>query len=91
MRRKVEILSPANSTQAQMANNKKNLHLTRQAERALRQPFSKTFQIIDKQLTFYYVFCEMKMLTTKLLHKLQIDYETVKDRFKMILLTKATK
>ena len=36
LRRKVEILSPANSAQGQITNNKKNLHLTRQAERALK-------------------------------------------------------
>ena len=46
LRRKVEILSPANSSQDQSVNNKKNLHLTRQAERALKTTFleAKLFQ-----------------------------------------------
>ncbi len=36
LRRKVEILSPANPNINVAANEKKNLHLTRQAERALK-------------------------------------------------------
>ncbi|MBT8273587.1 MAG: ATP-dependent Clp protease ATP-binding subunit, partial [Bacteroidia bacterium] len=36
LRRKVEILSPANPNAGVSANDKKNLHLTRQAERALK-------------------------------------------------------
>ncbi len=38
LRKKVEILSPANSVGVQN-NDKKNLHLTRQAERALKTTF----------------------------------------------------
>jgi ATP-dependent Clp protease ATP-binding subunit ClpC len=38
LRKKVEILSPANPN-ADRNNEKKNLHLTRQAERALRNHF----------------------------------------------------
>lgn len=38
LRRKVEILSPANPSFTQ-AQNKQNLHLTRQAERALKTTF----------------------------------------------------
>ena len=46
LRRKVEILSPANTTTAVANNEKKNLHLTRQAERALKTTFleAKLFQ-----------------------------------------------
>lgn len=46
LRRKVEILSPANPSLAAIANEKKNLHLTRQAERALKTTFleAKLFQ-----------------------------------------------
>ena len=36
LRRKVEILSPANPDISYSSNEKKNLHLTRQAERALK-------------------------------------------------------
>ena len=39
LRRKVEILSPANPESAVVSNDKKNLHLTRQAERALKTTF----------------------------------------------------
>lgn len=40
LRKKVEILSPANPN-ADISNEKKNLHLTRQAERALKTTFWK--------------------------------------------------
>ena len=40
LRNKVEILSPANTTDIQN-NDKKNLHLTRQAEKDLKQNFLK--------------------------------------------------
>ena len=88
LRRKVEILSPANSAQNQMANNKKNLHLTRQAERALKTTFleAKLFQNPSIN-TAHLLLCILRNEndpTTKLLHKLQIDYETVKDQFKLI-------
>ena len=48
LRRKVEILSPANPNPA-LGNDKKNLHLTRQAERALKTTFleAKVFQILS--------------------------------------------
>jgi len=39
LRRKVEILSPANPNLSLQNNDKKNLHLTRQAERALKTTF----------------------------------------------------
>ena len=46
LRRKVEILSPANPNVVDLSNEKKNLHLTRQAERALKTTFleAKLFQ-----------------------------------------------
>jgi ATP-dependent Clp protease ATP-binding subunit ClpC len=46
LRKKVEILSPPNSDSSFTANSKKNLHLTRQAERALKTTFleAKLFQ-----------------------------------------------
>lgn len=88
LRRKVEILSPPNSSPDQMANNKKNLHLTRQAERALKTTFleAKLFQNPSIN-TAHLLLCILRNEndpTTKLLHKLQVDYETVKDQFKLI-------
>ena len=46
LRRKVEILNPASIDDNQTLNDKKNLHLTRQAERALKTTFleAKLFQ-----------------------------------------------
>ena len=46
LRRKVEILSPANPNISAQGNEKKNLHLSRQAERALKTTFleAKLFQ-----------------------------------------------
>ena len=39
LRRKIEILSPANPTNSPEPQHKTNLHLTRQAERALKTTF----------------------------------------------------
>src|SRR5690606_36450168 len=46
LRRKVEILSPSNLSVGVSATDKRNLHLTRQAERALKTTFleAKLFQ-----------------------------------------------
>src|SRR5690554_5954737 len=46
LRRKVEILNPADPQNHNLPNDKKNLHLTRQAERALKTTFleAKLFQ-----------------------------------------------
>ncbi|KOS05346.1 Clp protease ClpC [Flavobacterium akiainvivens] len=84
LRKKVEILSPANPT-AERNNEKKNLHLTRQAERALRTTFleAKVFQSTSIS-TAHLLLCILRNEndpTTKLLNKLKIDYETVKEQF----------
>ena len=84
LRKKVEILSPANPN-AERNNEKKNLHLTRQAERALRTTFleAKVFQSTSIS-TAHLLLCILRNEndpTTKLLNKLKIDYETVKDQF----------
>ncbi|MBG6132672.1 ATP-dependent Clp protease ATP-binding subunit ClpA [Aquimarina sp. EL_35] len=56
LRRKVEILSPANPNIAVASNEKKNLHLTRQAERALKTTFWKLsyFKVL---LLILLIFC----------------------------------
>jgi len=89
LRRKVEILSPANPIHDLEPNHKKNLHLTRQAERALKTTFleAKLFQSTSIN-TAHLLLCILRNEndpTTKLLHKLQVDYETVKDQFKFML------
>ncbi|NHM01239.1 ATP-dependent Clp protease ATP-binding subunit [Flavobacterium difficile] len=82
LRKKVEILSPANPN-GNVNNDKKNLHLTRQAERALKYTFleAKVFNTTSIS-TALLMLCVLKNdndPTTKLLNKLKINYENVKD------------
>ena len=89
LRRKVEILNPAVIDNVQTLNDKKNLHLTRQAERALKTTFleAKLFQseLIN---TVHLLLCILRNEndpTTKLLTQLSIDYDIVKEQFKLML------
>jgi len=84
LRRKVEILSPANPNPI-AGNDKKNLHLTRQAERALKTTFleAKVFQSSSIS-TAHLLLCILRNEndpTTKLLNKLKIDYDTAKEQY----------
>lgn len=84
LRRKVEILSPANPNALQ-SNEKKNLHLTRQAERALKTTFleAKVFQSTSIS-TAHLLLCILRNEndpTTKLLNKLKIDYDLAKEQY----------
>ena len=88
LRRKVEILNPAVIENSSTINNKKNLHLTRQAERALKTTFleAKLFQS-DIINTVHLLLCILRNEndpTTKLLLKLNIDYDVVKEQFKLM-------
>ncbi len=84
LRKKVEILSPANSTGIQNLE-KQNLHLTRQAERALRTTFLEAKLFNNSEIsTAHLLLCILRNEndpTTKLLNKIKIDYETVKEQF----------
>ena len=89
LRRKVEILNPATLENSQALNDKKNLHLTRQAERALKTTFleAKLFQseLIN---TVHLLLCILRNEndpTTKLLSQQNIDYDIVKEQFKLML------
>ena len=89
LRRKVEILNPATLENSQALNHKKNLHLTRQAERALKTTFleAKLFQseLIN---TVHLLLCILRNEndpTTKLLSQQNIDYDIVKEQFKLML------
>ncbi|RZV61278.1 MAG: ATP-dependent Clp protease ATP-binding subunit, partial [Flavobacteriaceae bacterium] len=89
LRRKVEILSPANPNVAVATNEKKNLHLTRQAERALKTTFleAKLFQSSSIN-TAHLLLCILRNEndpTTKLLNKLKVDYDSVKEQFKFMI------
>ena len=89
LRRKVEILSPANPNIAVGSNQKKNLHLTRQAERALKTTFleAKLFQSTSIN-TAHLLLCILRNEndpTTKLLNKLKVYYDNVKEQFKIMI------
>lgn len=89
LRRKVEILSPANPNTGSVQKDKKNLHLTRQAERALKTTFleAKLFQSSSIN-TAHLLLCILRNEndpTTKLLHKLKVDYDNVKEQFKSMI------
>ncbi len=89
LRKKVEILNPAVIENASMLNDKKNLHLTRQAERALKTTFleAKLFQS-DLINTVHLLLCILRNEndpTTKLLLKFNIDYDLIKEEFKLLL------
>ncbi|SDS62746.1 ATP-dependent Clp protease ATP-binding subunit ClpC [Formosa sp. Hel1_31_208] len=89
LRRKVEILSPANPNISVASNEKKNLHLTRQAERALKTTFleAKLFQSTSIN-TAHLLLCILRNEndpTTKLLNKLKVDYDNVKEQFKFMI------
>ena len=89
LRKKVEILSPPNPINDFDLNHKKNLHLTRQAERALKTTFLEAKLFQGKSInTAHLLLCILRNEndpTTKLLIKLQLDYETVKEQFKYML------
>lgn len=89
LRRKVEILNPANPNLTLQSNDKKNLHLTRQAERALKTTFleAKLFQSSSIN-TAHLLLCVLRNEndpTTKLLNRLKVDYDNVKDQFKLMM------
>ena len=88
LRRKVEILSPSN-TDISVSNNKKNLRLTRQAERAIKTTFleAKLFQS-NTINTAHLLLCILRNEndpTTRLMQKIKIDYDTVKEQFKSMI------
>jgi ATP-dependent Clp protease ATP-binding subunit ClpC len=83
LRRKVELLSPANENLINQV--KRNLHLTRQADKALKTTYleAKVFQSTTIS-TAHLLLCILRNdndPTTKLLNKIKIDYETTKDLY----------
>jgi ATP-dependent Clp protease ATP-binding subunit ClpC len=89
LRRKVEILSPANPNTGAATNEKKNLHLTRQAERALKTTFLEAKLFQSKSInTAHLLLCVLRNEndpTTKLLNKLRVNYDNVKEQFKQMI------
>ena len=89
LRKKIELLSPANPVTTSV-NNKRNLHLTKQAEKALKTTFleAKLYQS-DSVNTAHLLLCVLRNEndpTTKLLQKFDIDYEEVKSLFKQLFI-----
>ncbi len=88
LRRKVEILNPSN-TEGLTSNDKKNLRLTRQAERAIKTTFleAKLFQSTTIN-TAHLLLCILRNEndpTTRLIQKMKVDYDTVKEQFKSMI------
>ena len=83
LRKKVEILNPALLNNNRVENTKRNLHLTRQAERALKTTFleAKLFQsnLIDTAHLLLCILRNENDPTTKLLSKFNINYDLVKE------------
>ena len=88
LRRKVEILNPTDFSSNHGSSNK-NLHLTRQAERALKTTFleAKLFQSTTIN-TAHLLLCILRNADdpiTKLLNKYQVDYDSVKDELRSMI------
>ncbi|MBI9042067.1 ATP-dependent Clp protease ATP-binding subunit [Lutibacter sp.] len=89
LRKKIEGLSPTNPTNV-FSNEKKNLHLTRQAEKALKTTFleAKLYQS-EAVNTAHLLLCILRNEndpTTKLMHNFDASYEDVKNVFKQLFL-----
>ena len=90
LRKKIEILNPAIIDSVSVGlNEKKNLHLTRQAERALKTTFleAKLFQSTNIN-TAHLLLCILRNDNdpiTKVLLKLDITYDNVKEKFKSMI------
>ena len=89
LRKKIELLNPAIIDSSQLKlNEKKNLHLTRQAERALKTTFleAKLFQN-NSINTAHLLLCILRNDNdpiTKILEKMNISYDNVKEQFKLM-------
>jgi len=88
LRRKIEALNPVDANHPSLTDQN-NLHLTRQAERALKTTFleAKLFQSTAIN-TAHLLLCILRNEndpTTKILNKMNVDYEGVKEQFKTML------
>ena len=84
LRKKVEVLSPAVSG-VDKGNYKKSIHLTRQAERALKLTFLEAKYFSTSTIsTAHLLLCILKNEndpTTKLLQKMKVDYDGAKEQY----------
>jgi len=89
LRKKIEALSPANPNVTD-GNDKKSLHLTKQAEKALKTTFLEAKLYKSKAVsTAHLLLCVLRNEndpTTKLLNRFDIDYNEVKNIFSQLFL-----
>ena len=89
LRRKIESLNPINFDNEVKESTKKNLHLTRQAERALKTTFleAKLFQssIINTAHLLLCILRNENDPTTKIFNNIEVNYNVVKDEYKSII------
>ena len=89
LRRKVESLNPINFDNDVKESSKKNLHLTRQAERALKTTFleAKLFQssLINTAHLLLCILRNENDPTAKIFNNMEINYNVVKDEYKSII------
>ena len=89
LRRKIESLNPINFDNEIKESTKKNLHLTRQAERALKTTFleAKLFQssIINTAHLLLCILRNENDPTAKIFNNMEINYNVVKDEYKSII------
>jgi len=89
LRRKIESLNPINFENETKESSKKNLHLTRQAERALKTTFleAKLFQssIINTAHLLLCILRNENDPTTKIFNNIHINYNVVRDEYKSII------
>lgn len=87
LRKKVEVLSPAVSG-VDKGNYKKSIHLTRQAERALKLTFLEAKYFSTSTIsTAHLLLCILKNEndpTTKLLNKMKVDYDGAKEQYLLL-------
>ncbi|MEZ4840758.1 MAG: ATP-dependent Clp protease ATP-binding subunit [Flavobacteriaceae bacterium] len=89
LRKKIEALNPSN-TDTSTGNDKKSLHLTKQAEKALKTTFLEKKLLKSPAVsTAHLLLCILRNEndpTTKLLNKFDIDYNEVKSVFSQLFM-----
>ena len=89
LRRKIESLNPINFDNESKDQSKKNLHLTRQAERALKTTFleAKLFQssIINTAHLLLCILRNENDPTAKIFNNMEVNYNLVKDEYNSII------
>lgn len=84
LRHKIESLNPA-SPSKELLNNKAALHLTKQAERALRLTYLEVKLFKNEEInTVHLLLCILKNSddpSTQVLNKMKVDYEAIKQEY----------